>query len=219
MLFRSIGRNAKEEISKKMRDAYKNAQEFNANKQSKRREYFRDKNFKEFEVGNFVWLLDNYRRGKGSKLKPRYLGPYRVIDKYSPVNYTIKPLYDLHKRQEKVHINRLKRCHLPNIIHDPDREDKDNEIREEITDVESINSDSDDDIYIPMNINSNNNVRINHDRNDNNTSNTYNLRSKGPVIDTDRVLERPLEYRSNRNRNMISLIVVLIFIIKMFCYC
>lgn len=97
-------------------------------------------NFKEFNIGDLVLLKDNYRCGKGSKLKLRWLGPYCILEKYSPVNYTIKHLYDNHKRQEKVHINHLKICHLPNMMYDLDIDD--NQVIEEA--YETINNESSD---------------------------------------------------------------------------
>lgn len=54
--------------------------------------------------------------------KPRWLGPYRITEKISTVNYMVKPLYDAHRRQEKVHINRIKICKLPNLIQEDDND-------------------------------------------------------------------------------------------------
>ena len=207
-----IGGNVKEEMSNKIKKAYEKAHEFSTKTQSKRKEYYRDRNFREMEVGDFVWLKDNYRCKRGSKLKPRFLGPYRIIEKYSPVNYIIKPLYDQHKRTEKVHINRLKICKLPEWTYDfqEETENTPNVERNDIANEENPDSESDDDTdYFTVRRGNNN---VNDSNRNTHQENRYNLRSRGPVIDSSNLPRRPIEYRS---RNVIGLILILL-IIKMF---
>lgn len=103
---------------RKMKEAFDRALMYNSETQEKRKRYYKINNFKEFDVGDLILLKDNYRVGKGYKLKLRWLGPYRIVDKYSPVNYTIEHIYDNHKRQVKVYINKLKECYLPDLNYD-----------------------------------------------------------------------------------------------------
>lgn len=59
----------------------------------------------EFQIGDKVLLYDEtIRRGRSKKLMSQWIGPYRIIEKNSGVNYTIK----VRKKTIKVHANRLK---------------------------------------------------------------------------------------------------------------
>ena len=45
----------------------------------------------EFEVGDLVWVKsDSLRIGGNSKLRQRYVGPFPVEVKYSPVSYRVR---------------------------------------------------------------------------------------------------------------------------------
>ena len=74
-------------------------------------------------------------------------------------------------------------------------------------------------MYFPVYRNRNTRTIVN--RNVDNLSNNYNLRSKGHVLDTDRVQNKPIEYkvRGSRSCNFMSFIIVVIVIIKIFCCC
>ena len=50
--------------------------------------------------------------GRGSKLQDRWSGPYKILDKISPVTYRVD-MPEHHKRNRAVHITALKRWHPP----------------------------------------------------------------------------------------------------------
>ena len=70
----------------------------------------------EFAMGDLVLLRDITKSvGKSPKLQPLYKGPYRIIEKLSPLNYKIRILSNGNKKADKrrndelvVHIDRLK---------------------------------------------------------------------------------------------------------------
>mgnify|MGYP005984551561 FL=1 len=58
-----------------------------------------------FNIGDKVLLFDETpRRGRSKKLDPIWLGPYTIISKDTPVNYTIK----MGRRTLQIHANRIK---------------------------------------------------------------------------------------------------------------
>jgi len=66
-----------------------------------------DKNTKEisFKVGDKVLVFDEtLRRGRSKKLESLWTGPYKIIEKHSKVNYTIKK----GRKTTRIHVNRLK---------------------------------------------------------------------------------------------------------------
>lgn len=73
-----------------------------------------------FVPGALVWLSVPHRApGLASKLLPKYDGPYRVLERTSPVNYLVEPLTppsDMRRRnREVVHVQRLKPYHDPTV--------------------------------------------------------------------------------------------------------
>lgn len=71
-----------------------------------------------YSPGSMVWLwIPSTTPGLCSKLLSRYHGPYRVLERTSPVNYIIEPMTpssDLRRRgRETVHVQRLKPYHEP----------------------------------------------------------------------------------------------------------
>jgi hypothetical protein len=59
-------------------------------------------------IGEKVWLFDpTTKKHETASLKVRWQGPYTVISKNSPVNYTI--VNDADGRQQRVHVARLKK--------------------------------------------------------------------------------------------------------------
>ena len=70
----------------------------------------RDSRGAEFKVGDRVWLYVPARKpGKTKKLSPLWRGPYTVLDKTSPVNYSIQLIGGT--TAVTVHRNRLKPCY------------------------------------------------------------------------------------------------------------
>lgn len=74
-----------------------------------------------YDPGSLVWLhVPSATPGLSTKLVPKYHGPYRVLQKTSPVNYLIEPLEpssDQRRRgQEIVHVSRLKPCYDPPVF-------------------------------------------------------------------------------------------------------
>jgi hypothetical protein len=72
----------------------------------------------EFKVGDHVYLrispMKGVRRfGIKGKLAPRYIGPYSIIDKYSPTSYQVELLGRLSGVHNVFHVSQLKRCLKP----------------------------------------------------------------------------------------------------------
>nr|GEU72627.1 hypothetical protein [Tanacetum cinerariifolium] len=51
------------------------------------------------------------RFGKRGKLNPRYVGPFKVLDKFGTVAYKLKLLQDLSRVHNTFHVSNLKKCH------------------------------------------------------------------------------------------------------------
>ncbi|CAF3677787.1 unnamed protein product [Rotaria socialis] len=68
-----------------------------------------------FEVGQIVMLSNNYRVGTNAKYKPKFLGPYRITKKLSPVNRELLPILPFKGKSKLVHINRLKPATIRNF--------------------------------------------------------------------------------------------------------
>jgi hypothetical protein len=65
----------------------------------------------EFEVNDFVWVLNSQRKvGLSPKLTPKYVGPYLVIEKLQNLIYKVKRVDG--RKGILVHRNRLKRCFM-----------------------------------------------------------------------------------------------------------
>jgi hypothetical protein len=68
-----------------------------------------------FEIGDFVYLKVSPMRGthrfrvKG-KLAPRYVGPFKIIDRKGEVAYQLKLLPQLSEVHDVFHISQLKKC-------------------------------------------------------------------------------------------------------------
>lgn len=78
----------------------------------------------EFPPGSLVLLyIPSTTAGLSSKLLSKYHGPYRVVERTSPVNYVVEPLTpstDLRRRgREIVHVQRLKPYYDPFILSCP----------------------------------------------------------------------------------------------------
>ena len=74
-----------------------------------------------FLPGALVWLsVPTTASGLSSKLLPKYEGPYRVVERTSPVNYLIEPIEpasDMRRRgRDIVNVERLKAYYDPLIV-------------------------------------------------------------------------------------------------------
>jgi hypothetical protein len=72
----------------------------------------------EFEVGDHVYLqvspMKGVRRfGIKGKLAPRYIGLYRIIDKYGSLSYQVELPLKLSGVHNVFHVSQLKRCLKP----------------------------------------------------------------------------------------------------------
>jgi hypothetical protein len=70
---------------------------------------------RELEVGNHVYLTVSRTKGlqrfgvKG-KLAPRYIGPYKVTEKFSTVSYRIRLPHRLFTVDDVFHVSQFKKC-------------------------------------------------------------------------------------------------------------
>ncbi|GKG03248.1 hypothetical protein Tco_0310884, partial [Tanacetum coccineum] len=69
----------------------------------------------EFEVGDMVLLKvspwkDVVRFGKRRKLSPSYIGPFKILDRVSPVAYTLELPEELKGIYSFFHVSNLKKC-------------------------------------------------------------------------------------------------------------
>ncbi|KAI3808710.1 hypothetical protein L1987_24668 [Smallanthus sonchifolius] len=69
----------------------------------------------EFQIGDKVLLKVSpwngvIRFGKRSKLNPRYIGPYEIVDRIGPVAYKLKLSQELSVIHDTFHVSNLKKC-------------------------------------------------------------------------------------------------------------
>lgn len=61
----------------------------------------------QFPIGSLCYLLKpNIKSNLSKKLRPKYLGPFRIIDRLSPVNYVLRSL-DNPRKTLRSHVNRM----------------------------------------------------------------------------------------------------------------
>ncbi|GJU30946.1 hypothetical protein Tco_1174535 [Tanacetum coccineum] len=70
----------------------------------------------EFQVGDKVMLKVSpwkgvIRFGKRGKLNPRYVGPFKVLEKVGEVAYKLELLEELSRVNNTFHVSNLKKCH------------------------------------------------------------------------------------------------------------
>nr|GEY75183.1 putative reverse transcriptase domain-containing protein [Tanacetum cinerariifolium] len=70
----------------------------------------------EFQVGDKVMLKVSpwkgaVRFGKWGKLNPRYVGPFKVLEKIGKVSYKLKLPEELHRVHNMFYVSNLKKCH------------------------------------------------------------------------------------------------------------
>ncbi|GKF50559.1 putative reverse transcriptase domain-containing protein, partial [Tanacetum coccineum] len=69
----------------------------------------------EFQVGDRAMLKVSPRKGvirfgKQGKLNPRYIGPFKILKKVSPVAYKLELLEELRNVHNTFHVSNIKKC-------------------------------------------------------------------------------------------------------------
>ncbi|GKB94850.1 hypothetical protein Tco_0980987, partial [Tanacetum coccineum] len=82
-----------------------------------------------FEVGNQVLLKVSPWKGvvrfrKKGKLAPRYVGPFMILEKISPVAYQLRLPQELCSVHDTFHVSNLKKCLADANLHVPSEEIK-----------------------------------------------------------------------------------------------
>ena len=100
---------------KVIRDRLKIAQDRRKSYANNRRRYL------EFEVGDMVFLRISpwksvLRFGKSGKLSPRYIGPYRIVERIGEVAYRLEFPSDLDRIHDVFHVSMLRK-YIPNPSH------------------------------------------------------------------------------------------------------
>jgi hypothetical protein len=80
-----------------------------AAKVSQKKQHDKNVRFKEYKVGEYVWLYNPaYKTGTTPKLMSKWKGPYEIIEKLSAQSYRLS--VGETKRSQVIHHNRLKRA-------------------------------------------------------------------------------------------------------------
>ena len=122
-------------LTEKINEAYRIAKEHQDKADQRRKEKYDRTHYPvEFEIGSLVLLHSKVRRQDLSlKLTYHYQGPYRVLEKVSPVNYRIR---HVEKNTETiVHVQRLISFHERNEqeeVEEAEPDDEDDEDGEEL---------------------------------------------------------------------------------------
>ena len=97
-----------------IREAYDMALAVQHKADRAKKEYYHSKHLAvEYEVGDLVWLWrPTLQEGMSKKLTPKNYGPYEIVQKHSPVLYSLQVSEN---ETEKAHIQRLIPCYF-----DPD---------------------------------------------------------------------------------------------------
>ncbi|GKE82087.1 hypothetical protein Tco_1552087 [Tanacetum coccineum] len=78
----------------------------------------------EFEVGDRIMLKVSpwkgvIRFGKKGKLAPRYVGPFKILERISPVAYLLRLPEELSGVHDTFHVSNLKKCLADASLHVP----------------------------------------------------------------------------------------------------
>ena len=101
-----------ENLKSKLRTAYKLARDHGRKSHAANKRYYdRNAREREFAVGDMVYLYNPaIKVGVSSKFRRPWIGPWRITEKKSRLNYVIT---DQRGKQLVVHVNRLKRAYDP----------------------------------------------------------------------------------------------------------
>lgn len=93
-------------VVKGLQQAYENTQEkLTSGKERTKRNFDKNAQHKIFQPGELILLFDpTVKRGRSRKLKKPWLGPYKILERLSNVNYKIKK----GKKDYVTHVNRMK---------------------------------------------------------------------------------------------------------------
>lgn len=93
-------------VVKGLQQAYENTQEkLTSGKERTKRNFDKDAQHKIFQPGKLILLFDpTVKRGRSQKLRRPWLGPYKILERLSNVNYKIKK----GKKDYVTHVNRMK---------------------------------------------------------------------------------------------------------------
>ena len=88
-----------QDVHSKLKRAFEQTRDKLSTCQKRRKEtHDRDTRGAEFKVGDRVWLyVPAIKPGKTKKLSSLWRGPYTVLDKTSPVNYSIQLIGGIYK--------------------------------------------------------------------------------------------------------------------------
>ena len=83
-----------------------------------------DRSAPTFSPGSLVWLrVPATAPGRSAKLVAKYLGPYRVVEQTSSVNYLVEPItpstHLRYRGRELVHVSRIKPYYDPIVVSSP----------------------------------------------------------------------------------------------------
>ncbi|GKF55573.1 hypothetical protein Tco_0165913, partial [Tanacetum coccineum] len=81
----------------------------------------------EFSVGNYVLLKVSPWKGvvrfeRKWKLEPRFVGPFKIVEKVGPVAYQFNLLEELNGVHDTFHVSNLKKCLADPTLHVPSDE-------------------------------------------------------------------------------------------------
>ena len=105
----ALGENYKEEMAARLHKAFAKARQ-NLMKAAEKRKYYYDQKAASTDIGVGDLVLIHFPKvkpGRVAKLARKWIGPYRVLNQTSPVNFEVSKVGST--KTEIVHVNRMKR--------------------------------------------------------------------------------------------------------------